>query len=310
MPERGERFPRAPRALRPSIAEALAEAVQRLARSGVAHPRREATSIWAAVSGPGVKPGDVWLAREREPAPLVADRFREAVARRSSGMPFAYAVGRVGFRTLELAIDPRALIPRPETEGLVDLVLHGTRHTGKGNGGRGPGGVVADIGTGCGCIALALAVEGEFDRVIAVERSPEAAALARANVALVRPQVPVDVREGDLLAPLAGERCRAIVANPPYLTEAEYLALEPGVRRFEPREALVSGSDGLDATRALLADAAALLEPGGMLLVEIDERRGEVVRALAHEYGWPRAGIHEDLFGRPRFLLAFPKEAA
>lgn len=310
MPERAERVPQAPRVLRPSIAAALAEAVERLGRSGVAHPRREATAIWAAVSGPGAKPGDVWLARESEPAPRVAERFRVAVERRSSGMPFAYAVGRVGFRTLELQIDSRALIPRPETEGLVALVLARARERGNGDGGRGQGGVVADIGSGCGCIALSLAVEGDFDRVIAVERSPQAAALARQNVALVRPQVPVDVREGDLLAPLAGERCRAIVANPPYLTEAEYLALEPGVRRFEPRQALVSGTDGLEATRALLAGAATLLEPDGVLALEIDERREEWVRALAREYGWPRAGIHEDVFGRPRFLLAFPKEAA
>src|SRR5204863_10078599 len=92
------------------------------------------------------------------------------------------------------------------------------------------GGVASEIGTGCGCIALSLAVEGAFERVIAVERSAAAAALARENVALVRPRVPVDIREGDLLAPLAGVRCRTIVANPPYLTAAEYTALDLAVR--------------------------------------------------------------------------------
>src|SRR5207253_2690714 len=126
-------------------------------------------------------------------------------------------------------------------------------------------GVAADIGTGCGCIALSLAVEGRFERVIAVERSSDAAALALENVALVQPAVPVEVREGDLLAPLAGERYRAIVSNPPYLTEAEYATLDPSVRLFEPREALVCGADGLAATRALLAGARALLEPGGFV---------------------------------------------
>jgi release factor glutamine methyltransferase len=253
----------------------------------------------------------VWLQRAREPASDVADRFWRAVERRASGVPFAYAVGRVGFRTLELKLDPRALIPRPETEGLVDLVL---KWAGPGTRDPDPGhrGIAADIGTGCGCIALALAVEGDFERVIAVERSAGAAALARENVALVRPPVPVEVREGDLLAPLgrSGERCRAIVANPPYLTEEEYRTLDPVVRQFEPREALVSGPRGLDATRALLAGAAALLEPGGLLAVEIDERRGERVRALARECGWPRIEIYDDLFGRPRFLLAYAKEAA
>src|SRR2546422_7613486 len=257
--------------------------------------------LWAAVAGAGTKPGDVWLQRDREPGAQLLEQFWHAVEQRSSGVPFAYAVGRTGFRTLDLQIDPRALIPRPETEGLVDLVL---RETGMRDAGCGMRGVVADIGTGCGCIALSLAVEGHFDRVIAVERSPEAAALARENVALLQPPLPVEVREGDLLGPLAGERHRAIVSSPPYLTEAEYAALDPAVRLFEPREALVSGPDGLEATRALFVGAAAWLEAGGVLCVEIDERRSEQVRLLAHEYGWRRIGIHQDLFGRPRFALA------
>jgi release factor glutamine methyltransferase len=153
-------------------------------------------------------------------------------------------------------------------------------------------------------------VEGSFDRVIAVERSPAAAALARENVALVQPRTPVEIREGDLLVPLAGGRYRAIVSTPPYLTEEEYAALAPSVRQFEPREALVSGRDGLVATRALFAGAAALLEPAGILALEIDERRGDAVRALAHEYEWARVDVHEDMFGRPRYALAFPREAS
>src|SRR5207245_4360962 len=165
-------------------------------------------------------------------------------------------------------------------------------------------GVVADIGTGCGCIALSLAVEGAFERVIAVERSAEAAALARENVALVRPSVSVEIREGDLLAPLAGQRYSAIVSNPPYLTEVEYAALDPAVRLFEPREALVSGVDGLTATRALLEGAAALLEPGGCVVLEIDERRADEIGRLARRHGWSRVAVYDDLFGRPRFLLA------
>src|SRR5947208_10920439 len=217
-----------------SIAEALDRASERLAAAGLPSARREATSLWAVVAGK--KPGDVWLSREESPPPQLVERFGEAVARRSRGVPFAYAVGCVGFRTLELALDPRALIPRPETEGLVDLVLQWAR-PGAQAPGAGDRGIAADIGTGCGCIALALAVEGAFERVIAVERSAAAAALARENVALVRPRVPVDIREGDLLAPLAGTPCRAIVANPPYLTAAEYAALDAAVRDFEPREA-------------------------------------------------------------------------
>jgi len=284
-----------------SVREVLEDAADRLAASGLPTSRREATMLWAAVAGAGTKPGDVWLQRDQEPAAGLVDRFCRAVERRASGVPFAYAVGRTGFRTLDLKLDARALIPRPETEGLVDLVL---RETGMRDARCGMRGVVADIGTGCGCIALSLAVEGAFERVIAVERSAAAAALARENVTLVQPPVPVEVREGDLLAPLTGERYRAIVCNPPYLTEAEYAALDPAVRLFEPREALVSGADGLTMTRALLTGAPALLEAGGFVALEIDERRADQVRALALRHGWSRVAVYDDLFGRPRFLLA------
>jgi len=225
-------------------------------------------------------------------------RYQDAVAQVERGVPFAYAVGRVGFRTLDLAIDRRALIPRPETEGLVGLVLA-----------RCVIGRVADIGTGSGCIALALAVEGQFDKIVAVEHSPAAAALARENVKRIGPKTPVEIREGNLLAPLLanGERFRAIVANPPYLTTAEYEELDPSVRAFEPREALVSGNDGLVATRALFAGAAALLEPGGLLALEIDERRDVAVRQVGRDHGWS-VDIFNDLFDRPRYALSI-KEA-
>ncbi len=297
---------RAVRGSASSIAAALEEAVALLERAGVPDPRREAATLWAAVAGDGTRRGDVWLRRDREPSPEVARRFREALKRRARGVPFAYAVGSVGFRTLELQIDSRALIPRPETEGLVELVLDWARGAGERDEGRGRGGVAADIGTGCGCIALSLAVEGEFDRVIAVERSAAAAALARENVERVRPPVPVEVREGDLLAPLGGgARLRAIVSNPPYLTDAEYASVNPGVRLFEPREALVGGGDGLAVTRALLAGARGLLEPGrGLIALEIDERRAAETAALARAHGWSQVVVREDLFGRPRFLLA------
>jgi len=181
-----------------SIADTLAVAAERLTRSGVPNAQREATALWAAVLD--VKPGDVWLQRAAAPPAPAAAHFWGALERRSTGVPFPYAVGRAGFRSLELRCDARALIPRPETEGLVDLVLAWAGMRDAGNGMRG---IAADVGTGCGCIALSLAAEGTFDRVIAVERSPEAAALARVNVALVRPRTPVEIREGDWLCAAA-----------------------------------------------------------------------------------------------------------
>lgn len=252
----------------------------------------EATALWAAVSG--MSPAEVWLKRDFEAAPDVVERFWKAVEERKRGVPFAYVAGSVGFRTLDLTIDPRALIPRPETEGLVELVLS-----------RCSTGVAADIGTGSGCIALSLAVEGEFEKIVAVEQSPPAAALARENVQRVAPSTPVEVLEGNLLEPLVdkGERYSAIVSNPPYVTLAEYAELDASVREFEPRNALLSGVTGLDATRGLFAGAARLLRPDGLLAIEIDERRADAVRALAREYGWD-VSIHDDLFGRHRYALA------
>lgn len=291
---------------RASLGEALDAAAGELERAGLRDPRREATALWGALQGLG--PGEVWRRRDTPAAPEQSQRFWDAVQRRSSGVPFAYVVGRVPFRTLDLGIDPRALIPRPETEGLVELVLDwlATRETRDER--RETGGVAADIGTGSGCIALSLAVEANLERVIAVDAAVDAAALTRENIALVRPSTPVEVRVGDLLAPLAGERCQVIVSNPPYLTEAEYTALDPSVRQFEPRMALASGADGLAATRVLLDGARAVLEPDGLLALEIDERRGEVVRRLARDAGWTNVAIHQDLFGRPRYALVTDRD--
>ena len=274
-----------------TVGALLDRSAELLGAEGVAYPQREAGWFWELAAG--LPAGQAWLAREARAAGDALRRFDAMVSRRLSGMPFAYAAGQMAFRRLTLAIDDRALIPRPETEGLVELVLQWAEDH--------PGGWVADIGTGSGCIALSLALEGQFDWVVATEPSPSAAALARANVA--RTGLAVEVREGDLLEPLANDRYRAIVSNPPYLTDAEWTALDHAVRAFEPRLALTSGADGLDATRALLAGAAERLEPEGLLALEIDERRAAAVRDLARSAGWERVRIVPDLFGRPRYAL-------
>ena len=274
----------------------LRRVADELARASGSLADGEATALWAAVAG--LSRAEVWLRRDSQPAPEIVDRFWHAVEQRQRGVPFAYATGSAAFRTLDLAIDPSALIPRPETEGLVDLVLA-----------RCSNGLVADIGTGCGCIALSLAVEGRFEKVIAVEQSPAAAALARGNVKRIAPKTPVEIREGNLLAPLVdkGEQFRVIVSNPPYVSAREYEALDPSVRHFEPRDALVSGAEGLDATLALFAGAGAVLEPGGLLALEIDERRADAVRNIGRRSGWS-VQIYDDVFGCPRYALSI-KEA-
>jgi release factor glutamine methyltransferase len=292
-----------PEAAVATTAHALRAAERVLADAGRPDARRAA--LWLAAAALDRAPGVLWLERERPLAPALARRVARVAVAHARGVPLAYATGRVGFRTLTLACDRRALIPRPETEGLVDLVL---RH---GTGDRGErAGLAADLGTGSGCLALALAVEGRFTRVVAVERDPAAAALARENVARVRPPTPVEVREGDWLAPLGDARYRVIVANPPYLTMAEWDGLDPAVRAHEPRLALVSARDGLAATRAILAGARRRLAAGGVLAIEIDERRAPAVAAVGRELGWTRLTIHDDLFGRPRYAVAVAEDAA
>ncbi len=274
-----------------TVGAVLDRAAELLGAEGVAYPQREAGWFWELAAG--LPAGQAWLAREARAAGDTLRRFDALVARRLTGMPFAYAAGQMAFRRLNLILDDRALIPRPETEGLVELVLAWTEEH--------PGGWVADIGTGSGCIALSLALEGHFERVVATEPSPSAAALARANAD--RSGLAVEVREGNLLEPLGNDRYRAIVSNPPYLTDDEWTALDHAVRAFEPRLALTSGVDGLDATRALIAGAVERLEPGGLLALEIDERRAVEVRDLAHAAGWERVRIVPDLFGRPRYAM-------
>lgn len=286
-----------PAAAAASTADELAWAAATLRAAGIADPRRESLRLWSALAG--VAPGAVWLARRQPADPACARRFRVAVRRRAAGTPLAHAVGRAAFRTLDLASDGRALIPRPETEGLVELVLAWARRAPGGSGG-----IAADLGTGSGCIALALAVEGRFDRVIATDRSPDALALARENLARIAPCTPVELRLGDWLAPLRAERCRVLVANPPYLRDDEWAALDPAVRAYEPREALASGPDGLGATRVLLREGPATLAAGGLLALEVDERRATAIAVLARETGWREVAVHHDLFGRPRYVLA------
>jgi release factor glutamine methyltransferase len=272
----------------------LAEGAAALAAAGLGTPRREALRLWAELSGEGsasslVPPGTA-VSRAR------ADAFAEAIRRRAAGEPFAHVTGRIGFRHLTLRSDRRALIPRPETEGLVDLVLA-----------RVPGGRVADVGTGSGCIALSLATEGSYQQVVGIDLSPEALALASENRALTGARVALVC--GNLCQPLAPASLDALVSNPPYLTAAEYAALDASVRDWEPALALASGPDGLDAVLALLDAGRAAVRAGGWLALEIDCARAAHCAWHAGAFGWTDVAIHADLFGRERYLLARRSDA-
>jgi release factor glutamine methyltransferase len=266
-----------------------------LRAAGVRDGRREALQLWAAVAA--TSPGAVWSRRETVSPPELARAFAVAVRRRVAGEPVAYATGSAAFRLLDLEVDRRVLIPRPETEGLVEHVLRWAAA-------RARWGLAVDVGTGSGCIALSLATEGRFSRVIASDLSPAALAVARRNAERVGAATPVEFREGDLLWPLGPQQADVIVANPPYVSAAEWDGLDPGVRDHEPRVALVGGADGLAHTGALLRAAGAHLQPGGLLGMELDCRRAGQALALARSCGWTNARVERDLFGSERYLLA------
>jgi release factor glutamine methyltransferase len=231
----------------------------------------------------------------------LADRIVSAAEQLKTGMPMQYAVGRAAFRYLTLSVDRRVLIPRPETELLVEIALALA----------GGGGTVADICTGSGAVALALASEGQFDRVIATDISSDALEVARANLAAIAEdrRGVVEFRQGDLLAPILGERVRAVVSNPPYISPSELADLPADVRDWEPHLALFSADDGMAAIRAIVRDAPAVLEPGGILVMEIDARRAGLARdAAATDSRYCDVELRLDLTGRERFLVARHKE--
>lgn len=219
--------------------------------------------------------------------------FAELLQRRVAGEPVAYLLGRRGFWTLDLAVSPDTLIPRPETERLVELALE-----------RLPEATplrIADLGTGSGAIALALASERPQAQVLATDMSPGALAVAAAN-ARRHGLDNVAFGQGSWHAPLAGERFDLIASNPPYIASADP-HLARGDLRFEPASALASGHDGLDDIRLIIAGATAHLLPGGWLLLEHGWDQGAAIRALLSDAGFVEVATETDLEQRDRVSL-------
>lgn len=250
--------------------------------------RREAEILLAHVLGRD----RAFLFAQPEFAPPAAqvERFLDLAARRASGHPVAYLTGTREFWSLTLRVGPAVLIPRAETEWLVELALARLL----------PGRVrIADLGTGSGAVALALARERPHAHVVATDASGTALALARVNAAANAIEN-VEFREGDWFQPIAGERFALIVSNPPYIAEDDP-HLVAGDLRFEPRTALVSGPDGLDAIRELVANAPGHLdEPGGWLLFEHGHEQGGAARALLVQAGFGEVFTEKDLGDRDR----------
>ena len=279
-----------------TIGDLLAGCTAMLASEGVNEPQREARDIVAAV----LDVPRFWAAANSvaDASPDVAIAVIRAAMQRAVGAPLAYAVGRASFRHLTLAVDERVLIPRVETEVLVELVLE--RCDADSNR-------VADIGTGSGAIALSLAFEREFEKVFATDISLDALAVAAANATSLGKLLksPVELRHGSLLAPLHGEKLDVIVSNPPYVSFAELADLPPDVRDWEPSLALLSPQDGLAATRELIKQAPHQLVSGGLLAVEVDARRaGSVAEMVSVDGRYTEVEVLLDLTGRERFVFA------
>ncbi|HEX2076061.1 MAG TPA: peptide chain release factor N(5)-glutamine methyltransferase [Longimicrobium sp.] len=278
-----------------TVVEMIRWTAEYLGEKGVHNARLNGELLLAGVLG--CKRLDLYLQHDR---PLTAEElaeFKTRLRRRARREPLQYIDGTAAFRNLVLRVDPRVLIPRPETEVLVQQVLEWAR-------GREALAAV-DVGTGSGAIALALAIEGPFARVVATDAQAEALAAARENHALAAPDAPVDFRHGDLLAPVRGETFDVVVSNPPYVGEEERAGLDPEVREWEPATALFAGVGGMDVIRRLVPQAAEALKPGGLLALEIGAAQGAAVARVIGEtnaFGAPR--VRPDLAGRDRVVLA------
>lgn len=213
--------------------------------------------------------------------------------RRAAGEPLQYILGTAHFRELRLVVQPDVLIPRPETEVLVERALA-----------RLPAdGLVVDIGTGCGAIGLAIAYERPDATVLATDVSEPALGCARLNAEIIG--VDVEFRAGDLFAAVPDDlrgRFDLVVANPPYVADSDREFLSPEIVEHEPHVALFAGVDGLDVTRRLVADARGWLKSGGWLVFEISEFSGERVKELLTSWGYSDVAVHPDLGGRDRMV--------
>jgi release factor glutamine methyltransferase len=261
--------------------DALGAAGDALAAAGVDEPRLDAELMLAASLG--VDRAELNAHPERPLEPSVARQFGEMVRRRLRREPVAYILGRAYFRQLELGVNGRVLIPRPETELLVDLA---------GNRQR-----VLDVGTGCGAVALAIAHEREDVRVTGIDNSPDAIEVARGNAE--RMGLEVEFLIADLIV---GGPYDLIVSNPPYVREGEWPTLQPEITLYEPREALVAGPDGLDLIRELVPAAAEVLVRGGMLGVEVGQGQSRAVETMFERAHFTRVETTRDLAGIPRVV--------
>jgi len=284
-----------------TIAQLLTWTTDFFREHGIENPRLDAEVLLGAVLGKDRMYLYVHFDEPLEPAELA--RYRSHVRERAGHVPLAYVLGRREFMGLDFRVTRDTLIPRPDTELLVQCAVDFLRARAAEGGDEHS---VADIGTGTGAIALSVLHYTEGTRVDAVDISPAAAEVARENAERLGLAERIEVHVGDLTAPLAGHSYDVILSNPPYIPTADIATLMPEVRSYEPHLALDGGTDGLNIYRRLMADAPALLKEGGAIAVEvgIDEAAAVAALAMAHPR-IVRTEILKDLAGIERVVVGY-----
>jgi release factor glutamine methyltransferase len=272
-----------------TLGAALARATARLAAVGIESARLEAELLLAKACDDCAR-ALLYAELDRELTPQQEQAFGAQIERREKREPLAYVLGEWGFRRLTLKTDRRALIPRPETEIVVERALDHIRELEEPK--------VLDVGTGTGAIALAIADEVPSARITAMDVSPDAISLARENLDLTGVDGRVRLVEHDLISGLGDGEFDLVVSNPPYVEPEELAGLQPEVRDWEPRIALVASG----ATEAVARAATQALRPGGWIVLETAAGAGERIRSLLDELGYEQVTITPDLAGRDRVV--------
>ena len=277
-----------------NVAEAISFATESLRTAGTPEPARDAKVLLAHSLG---KQKTFLIAYpEFELTDEQQDRFSTVIERRADREPLQHILGRQEFYGRDFRVSPDVLIPRPETEAIVELAVSFLADR--------PEPRFLDIGTGSGCIAVSVAAELPTARGVATDISPSALAVACENAQTHGVAYRVSFTEGDLFGPAGDAEFDLIVSNPPYVPLEDFRGLEPEVREFEPRSALTDEGDGLAIIRKIISEAPRHLKPGGRLLIEIGFGQSESVAAMIDASVWLKPAFHDDLQGIPRILEA------
>ncbi|MCC6128221.1 MAG: peptide chain release factor N(5)-glutamine methyltransferase [Chlamydiae bacterium] len=276
-----------------TIGELISVSIAFLQEKGLLQPRREVEELLAFVLK--LKRIDLYLQYDRPVEEEEVERFREHIRRKAKKEPFEYILGQTSFYDCTIRVNPSVLIPRPETEILVDLIVKKLKEKDLSKK------VFWDLCSGSGCIGIAIKKALPALHVILSDISPDALELAAENARLN--EVYVELREGDLLTPFQGELADYIVCNPPYISEKEYETLDSSVARFEPKLALIGGKTGLEYYQRLAENLARFLKKGSEAFFEIGRGQGNALKQIFSMQSWAQFCVKQDWSGLDRFFF-------